>query len=502
MATNVKTEQHLATLADAVLQPGFVGTSPPDWLRRRLAAGLGGVALFSRNIADPEQLAGLTRELRAENPGVVIAVDEESGDVTRLDVQTGSTRPGNHALGAVDDLALTEAVAADIGAQLAAAGITLNYAPTSDVNSNPDNPVIGVRSFGADPELVARHTAAWVRGLQSAGVAACAKHFPGHGDTAVDSHHGLPIVLASTDRLTEVELVPFRAAIAAGTRAIMTAHLLLPALDPALPATLSPRVLVKLLREELGYTGLVITDGIEMASIKAEFGLAGATVRAIAAGADAVCVGGDTADEEAALMLRDALVAAVLEGVLPEERLAEAAGRVAALAEWTAAQAANRQAAALRWGSGEVGLAAARRAVRVTGQIKPLTTGAHVVELATTVNMAIDAGTPWGVGAPLAALLPGTTVERVDSVGAANGSLPHALQTADGRPLVLVVRDAHRHEWMARTLAVVLARRPDTIVVEMGVPTGEPLGAVHLATHGAAQVCGRAAAELLTGMRE
>jgi beta-N-acetylhexosaminidase len=495
------TERRLARLADAVLQPGFVGTTPPDWLRARLADGLGGVALFSRNIVDPGQLARLTEALRSANPGVIVAVDEESGDVTRLDVRTGSSRPGNYALGAVDDLELTEAVAADIGGQLAAAGINLNYAPTADVNSNPDNPVIGVRSFGADPKLVARHTAAWVRGLQSTGVAACAKHFPGHGDTAVDSHHGLPIVTAPADRLDEVELIPFRAAIEAGTQAIMTAHLLLPALDPRLPATLSPRVLIQLLREELGYTGLVITDGIEMASIKAEYGLAGATVRAIAAGADAVCVGGETADEQSAVMLRDAIVAAVLNGTLDEERLAEAAGRVAALARWTVERTEIRRAAGAAWGGG-VGMAAARRAVRVTGHLTPLTQGAHVVELATTMNLAVDAGTPWGVGAPLAALLPGTTVERLDATGAANGALPRALQGAAGRPLVLVVRDAHRHEWMTRALSVALGSRPDAIVVEMGVPNGSPVGAVHLATHGAAQVCGRAAAELLAGMRQ
>ncbi|HCU49119.1 MAG TPA: sugar hydrolase, partial [Micromonosporaceae bacterium] len=223
-------DPRLVRLADTVLQPGFEGTTPPDWVRRRLSEGLGGVVLFSRNIVDPEQLAALSAALTAENPDVVIAVDEESGDVTRLDVTNGSRRPGNYALGRVDDPSLTEAVAADIGAQLAAGGITLNYAPTADVNNNPANPVIGVRSFGADPDLVARHTAAWVRGLQSTGVAACAKHFPGHGDTGVDSHHGLPTIEVPVSRLDLVELPPFQAAIDAGVRAIMTAHLLVPAL--------------------------------------------------------------------------------------------------------------------------------------------------------------------------------------------------------------------------------------------------------------------------------
>lgn len=491
--------------ADGVLQPGFVGVTPPQWLVRRLDEGLGGVALFGRNIVDLDQLAALTATLRAHNPAVVVALDEESGDVTRIEIGSGSSRPGNHALGAVDDPELTAAVAADIGDQLAAAGITLNYAPTADVNNNPDNPVIGVRSFGADPDLVARHTAAWVRGLQSSGVAACAKHFPGHGDTDVDSHHGLPIVHADRDRLARLELAPFRAAIAAGTQSIMTAHLLLPALDPDSPATLSRSVLVDLLRTELGYTGLVVTDGIEMAPIRARYGLAGAVVRAVAAGADAVCVGGETADEQTAIALRDALVAAVHDGTLSEERLAEAAGRVAALAAWTASQADARAAAADRWRSAAAteppGLAAARRAVRIarTPGVEPVTKPAHVVEFTTSVTLAVDSATPWGVGGPLAEILPGTTVERLDAAAASNGGLPKALLSATGRPLVLVVRDAHRHGWLSAALHTALAERPDAYVVEMGVPGGAPVGAMHVATFGSAPVCGRAAAEVLTG---
>ncbi|WP_146765297.1 glycoside hydrolase family 3 N-terminal domain-containing protein, partial [Micromonospora saelicesensis] len=177
------TNGHLPALAAAVLQPGFVGTTPPPWVCRWLGEGLGSVVLFARNVVDTEQVAALTATLRAERPDVIVAIDEEAGDVTRLESVHGSSRPGNFALGAVDDPELTEAVARDLGAELAAAGITLNYAPDADVNSNPANPVIGVRSFGADPVLVARHTAAWVRGLQAGGVAACAKHFPGHGDT-------------------------------------------------------------------------------------------------------------------------------------------------------------------------------------------------------------------------------------------------------------------------------------------------------------------------------
>src|SRR3954464_12668067 len=146
----------LSHLAATVLQPGFVGTSVPDWVRRSLAEGLGGVALFARNVESPAQVAALTAQLRAERPDVIVAIDEEAGDVTRFESRHGSFRPGNLALGAIDDLELTEAVARDLGRELANAGITLNYAPDTDVNSNPGNPVIGVRAFGAEPHLVAR----------------------------------------------------------------------------------------------------------------------------------------------------------------------------------------------------------------------------------------------------------------------------------------------------------------------------------------------------------
>src|SRR3954451_12403956 len=221
----------ISELAACVLQPGFAGTTAPDWVCRRLAEGLGGVALFARNVESPAQVAALTAKLRAERPDVIVAIDEEAGDVTRFESRQGSSRPGNLALGAIDDPALTEAVAHELGRDLARAGITLDYAPDVDVNSNPDNPIIGVRAFGADPALVARHSAAFVTGLQAAGVAACAKHFPGHGDTAVDSHHAVPVIARNRAELEACELVPFRAAVAAGSLAVMTGHLLVPALD-------------------------------------------------------------------------------------------------------------------------------------------------------------------------------------------------------------------------------------------------------------------------------
>ncbi|WP_250036894.1 glycoside hydrolase family 3 protein [Paractinoplanes maris] len=503
----------LPELAAAVLQPGFAGTTAPDWVRRWLGEGLGGVALFARNVESPAQVAALTAQLRAERPDVLVAIDEEAGDVTRFESRLGSSRPGNLALGAIDDVRLTEEVARDLGCDLADAGITLDYAPDADVNSNAANPVIGVRAFGAEAQLVARHSAAFVRGLQAAGVAACAKHFPGHGDTSVDSHHDVPLIDRDRAQLEECELVPFRAAIAAGVRVVMTGHLLVPAYDSELPATLSRPILTGLLREELGFDGLIVTDGIEMQAVRRRYGLAGATVKALAAGVDAICVGGDHADEQTAVLLRDAIVDAVRSGELPEERLRAAAARVRDLGRWTTATQTASGARAIADSASavtvlapttSVGFDAARRAVRVTvapgDAALPVREPAHVVEFAPPRNIAIGAETPWGLGAPLSDLLPGTTSVRLteDDLGA--DPVATVLDGAAGRPLVLVVRDVHRHAWLAGALDGVLAQRPDAIVVEMGVPE-TVVGAVHIATFGATRASGVAAAELIAGTR-
>jgi len=319
-------DDRVCSLASRVVMGAFPGPTLPSWMAERLDAGLGSVCLFGSNIATAEQLASLTAAMRAIAPDVLIATDEEGGDVTRLHRRSGSPQPGNAALGAVDDPALTEAVARSIGRELFAAGIDLNTAPVVDVNSNPGNPVIGVRSFGADPSLVARHARAYIAGLQSAGVGACVKHFPGHGDTSVDSHLDLPTVHAPLEVLRGRELQPFAAAVAAGTLSVMTSHVLLPAIDPVLPATLSPSV-VALLRDDLGFDGLLVSDALDMKGASAGRGEPAAAVLALVAGCDLLCLG---AEKDAAL--HDAIVAAIVDavrsGALAEPRLVEATERV------------------------------------------------------------------------------------------------------------------------------------------------------------------------------
>ncbi|MER5709590.1 glycoside hydrolase family 3 protein [Streptomyces sp. NPDC042898] len=504
MTTLVHGSDTLTRDALTVLQPGFVGTTAPDWLRRHIGEGLSSVGLFGRNIVSPEQLAALTAQLRAERDDVLVAIDEEGGDVTRLEVKQGSSFPGSYALGSVDDVELTRAVARELGRRLAQCGVDLNWAPSADVNSNAENPVIGVRSFGPDPDLVARHTVAYVDGLQGVGVAACTKHFPGHGDTNVDSHDALPRIDVDLATLHARELVPFRAAIAAGTKAVMSAHILLSALDPHRPATLSPQILTGLLRQELGFEGLIVTDGMEMQAVAATYGIERGSVLAIAAGADAICVGGGLCDEDTVLRLRDALVDAVRTGELPEERLADAAARVRALASWTqshrARGAESTPGAAVQEGTApgaDIGLVAARRALKVTRGEQPYTpisSAPYVASFTPVANFAVGDETPWGIAAELERLLPGT-----ETGSYAEASVDAILAAAGERRIVAVVRDAHRHPWMTEALDGLLAARPDTVVVEMGLNEAEPRGALHIATHGAARVCGRAAAEAVAG---
>jgi beta-N-acetylhexosaminidase len=458
----------LDRLAAACLFPGFDGVTAPDWLLRRIADGLGGVVLFADNIESPEQLRSLTAELRRGGE-LLVATDEEGGDVTRLEARTGSSYPGNWALGVVDDVRLTEEVAGSIAADLAAVGINLDFAPVADVNSNPDNPVIGIRSFGAGAERVSRHVAAFVRGLQRRRIAACAKHFPGHGDTSQDSHLELPVV-------AEPSLEPFRAAIAAGVRTIMTAHVRVTSLGGE-QATLSPRILTELLREELGFEGVAITDALEMRAVSKTVGIEEGAVRALAAGADALCLGA-VVDDAFTGRVHDAIVAAVRTGRLPEGRLREAAGRIADLAAWAVPRA---DAAA----SG-VGADAARRALLVDGDVA-LVRAPIVLDLRPPASIAAGEA-EHGLAGVLGA--PGGVRREGDA----------DWPDLDGRQPVLVVRDAHRHEWERRAVEQAVATAPDAVVVELGLPLWRPEGAGgYIATHGGGRANLEAAASELSG---
>jgi beta-N-acetylhexosaminidase len=473
----------LRRLALRTLLAAFAGKSAPDWALRLLNDGLAGHTLFGYNIAEAGQVARLTAELRAVRPDALIAIDEEGGDVTRLAHLTGSPYPGNAALGAVDDPDLTRTVYAAIGADLVAAGVNLDLAPTVDVNTADDNPVIGTRSFGADPLRVARHAAAAIAGLQSTGVAACAKHFPGHGATTADSHLELPTVDVPLDVLRERDLPPFAAVVAAGTQAIMTAHIRVPALTGGGPATFSRAALTDVLRGEYGFRGAVITDALEMkGASEAAGGIGRAAVLALAAGADLLCVGARV-DHELVEAVAAEIVAAVGDGRLTSTRLEEAAERNAALASWT------RRPVQPAIHDPELGYAAARRAVRVEGSLVDLA-DPLVVQLASGHSIA-EGRVPWG----LRPHLNGT--EQI-TVVPADASAEALAQRAGSRPIVVVGRHTHRAE-VTRALIERLAASHTVGVVEMGWPSSwRPSGArAFVTTYGASHASGRAAAEAL-----
>jgi beta-N-acetylhexosaminidase len=309
-----------------VFMLGFEGTTLTG-ANRALIQGLhlGGVTLFGRNITSGAQLARLDADLQtiADPVPLFISVDQEGGLVVR--VTTGATIfPGNMAVGATADPGLARRIAEASASELLAMGVNMNLAPVVDVNTNPLNPVIGIRSFGSNERLVSDFGVQTIQGLESGGVTAVAKHFPGHGDTAVDSHRDLPVVPHSLERLQSLELVPFKAAIQTGVDGIMTAHLYLPAIEPQpdLPATLSTTVLTGLLREQLGYQGLILTDALDMDAIKKDRPAAEAGVQAFEAGADMLLIAGINTDDR--MRLGDgppALLAAVQSGRVSEERL-------------------------------------------------------------------------------------------------------------------------------------------------------------------------------------
>ncbi|HEY7790416.1 MAG TPA: beta-N-acetylhexosaminidase [Vicinamibacterales bacterium] len=313
--------------AGRLLIAGFDGRTVPADLRAIARdLDLGGVILFARNVEAPEQVAELTFDLRqlAREAPLWISVDQEGGRVARLK-KPFTEWPPMASLGRGGAVELVERFAHALGRELRAVGIDLDYAPVLDVHTNPKNPVIGDRALSEKPEEVARLGAALITALQQEGVAACGKHFPGHGDTSVDSHKELPLIEHPPDRLRAVELVPFRAAIAAGVASIMTAHVLVPSLDEQHPATLSRTVVHDILKTELGYGGVVLSDDLEMRAIAANMPVADAAVEAIAAGCDGLLICGTDHDLQVSAI--EAIIRAVENGTLPRARVEDAWAR-------------------------------------------------------------------------------------------------------------------------------------------------------------------------------
>ncbi|QFY09000.1 glycoside hydrolase family 3 protein [Nonomuraea phyllanthi] len=487
----------LERLAHAVLFPALGRPAVPRWVERPVAAGLGGFVLFGKDIVTEPGLRDLTAGLRDLSPALHLAIDEEGGDVSRLEGAGGLSTPGNLALGRIDDVEATRACAHQIGLALRSAGVTWNLAPAADTAVNPFSPN-GVRCFGGDRAHVARHTAAWIEGLQETGVSACAKHFPGHGLSGTDAHLGTPVIDLSRDELVEHYLDPFRAAVAAGADSVMVSHPRVPALDEA-PASISPAVVTGLLRDELGFDGVVITDALEMRGVADVAPLPEAAVRALRAGADALCLGAWAYGEQVRIAVR-AITEAVRAGELPVARLEQAVGRLARL----------RRRGASRPGARDdgLGLRLARRALRLTGDPRLRGAATLVVRLEPAASPASGDG-PGHVESLLAT--PGRTVERVAvAAGTYNGpGIVHAAiaefrdEYGAAGDVVVVVRSPHRYAWQELVLDRILATTPGAVVLDMGfVHRDFSAARGWVRTYGASRVCAVAAVEVLYGRSE
>ncbi|WP_426341892.1 glycoside hydrolase family 3 N-terminal domain-containing protein [Pseudoduganella sp. S-14] len=321
--------QELRKIAGQLIMIRFPGTvldqATADFIR---ANGIRGVCLFRGNMTDSVQLARLTADLReAMGPNSLIAIDQEGGAVVRSTWVPAP--PAAMGLGAADDADLAYRTGAAVARAAKSLGFNWNFAPVLDLNNNPDNPVIAERSFGAEPKRAVELAMAWMAGSHAEGVACCVKHFPGHGDTHVDSHRDLPTVDKALPELDALELAPFRAA-APVAPAMMTAHIVYPAIDPDNPATMSPAILDGILRKQWNYKGIIITDGMDMHAIAGRYGVGNAAVRALLAGADMVMALGTTETQDETL---DAIAAALADGSLSQSAVDERLARLNALAQ-------------------------------------------------------------------------------------------------------------------------------------------------------------------------
>ena len=448
-----------------VLSPGFGGTDIPDYIRDYLRSGLGGITLFGSNTPDLESTTRLVREIRAINPDCVISIDEEGGDVTRIWARIGSPFPSPFLLGRIDDESLTEIAYQQLGAQLALADIDVTFGPVLDLVISDENPIVGVRSFGSDQTKVARHGSAAVRGLAAAGIAACPKHFPGHGRTAADSHHALPTIDASLTEMRSEEVAPFAAAISAGARAIMLGHLVVPAVDSA-PASLSRVWCEGVLRTELGFAGVVVTDALDMGALGGLEAIHTSAISAVRAGADLLCLSGIANQRK------------LLAGIL---QLAEVELGVADLERLETSRARLRQLRRNRQRSIEIDLSAIAglaTGLELAGNLtlKPGSTAILTLGAAPTVA----AGhTNWGLEPAFNAL----------------GIEMHEFDSADNQ--IVQFRDAWRDPVVLERLRIAQENHPSAIFVDFGWPTREFAAANLIRAFGAGRAHADTVARLL-----
>lgn len=496
----------------ATLMPGFAGLTMPAWVAEAFGEGLISVCVYGENVHDATQLRALGAELRTACQGALIAIDEEGGEVTRLHYLEGSPYPGAAVMGRIDDIEYTELIGERVGRDILSAGFNLALGPIADVNSNPLNPVIGTRSFAADPELASRHVAAWTRGLQRTGALACAKHFPGHGDTAQDSHLALPTVDVPRSVLEARELPPFLNAVNAGVASIMTSHILLPQVDPSGPTTFSRLVLQGMLRDEMEFEGVIISDALDMKGACGEIGIPAAAVRALVAGCDLLCLGTSTGTELLEEIVAT-VIAAVEDGTLSEARLAEAAGRVrAASASMPPISTSSMSGASCVEPVETSETPAPAELARIAGSFDGLGAArewlaahpnASVLRVESEANMAVGYA-PWGPFAAAADPLPHTQQQATAFAARPQGQL------GDSRPagaapagVIAIGRDMHRLPEARAAIDALRAAGTPILCIEMGWPgEGTAKSYADLSCYGSSRLVGAALLHLIEGESE
>jgi len=437
----------------STFSPGFGGTSIPEWIKPWLENGLGSITLFGSNTPTLESTHQLIQELRSYNQDLVIAIDEEGGDVTRLFVREGSRYPTPALLGKCDDEELTYSSYRSLGTLLRELGVNLSYAPVADVVAVHNNPIVGVRSFGTTADLVSRHVVQAVAGLQDSGVGACIKHFPGHGAVVEDSHHSLPRIKMSKADYEAGHVSPFRKAIARGVSALMVGHLVVDELDAHKPASLSSKVQGEYLRGFLGFNGLIVTDALDMGALGGVPRIHESALQALLAGSNLLCFSGlgDQSQivEASFVRIKDALKS----GEITSDYLAGIASLVRDFNPKILVSAEEKS---------EVDFDKLALGMHKSGSVNIKSPDFNLIEIGTKPTIAAG-DVSWGIHRELRAAGVKFEIHASDSESALKSE----------KQLVVAFRDAYRDSQLLATLQNLQKRKPDAIFIDMGWPTLE-----------------------------
>lgn len=462
----------------AHFSPGFGGTEIPQWLYPWLENGLGGLTLFSSNCPSLEIAAKLIEEIKAIAPDIIISIDEEGGDVTRLFVPEGSPFATPALLGRCNNQELTQQSYFELGKILRAVGIDLNLAPVADVSVQTENPIVGVRSFGADYELVSKHVVSAIRGLRKAGVASCIKHFPGHGGVIEDSHHDLPKLDGSLNELELTHLKPFLAAISADVEAIMTGHIVVPEIDEKLPASCSFKATTEFLKIGLGFEGLVVTDALDMGALGGPKKIHQSALKALKAGADLLCFSG-LFDQSHFVESALKHISATIGG--DEIFAAQLLTNAERLRNWEPPRPTGS--------SNQNSISASQflSGVHIQGDVRLNGEQIQLIEL--SADPTIAAGyVGWGLRRALTMAGKKVKLESSDA----------NLAVGENKQIVVSFRDAFRDSELLTTLRKIQEAQPEAIFVDMGWPTNSFSPKNLIRTYGSSALASNLAVQIMT----